>query len=91
MQWKYSDMEASATRPLPPASPPAFAGTDDGLVKGRSTLAGTPGEIVEALLKLRERAQVPLELVARSHLPLLGYTAQADLMQELAEDVAPHV
>jgi hypothetical protein len=29
--------------------------------------------------------------VARSHLPLLGYDAQVEVMQQLAEGVAPHV
>jgi hypothetical protein len=29
--------------------------------------------------------------VARSHFPLLGHDAQVDLMQELAEGVAPQV
>jgi hypothetical protein len=34
---------------------------------------------------------VPVEFVARSHLPLLGYEAQVEVMQQLAEGVAPHV
>ena len=39
MQWKYSDMEASAARPLPAASPPAFdARSDEALVRGRATI-----------------------------------------------------
>ncbi len=91
MQWKYSDMGASATRPLPPPSPPPFVRPDDALVKGRATFAGTPDELVEALLDIRRRAGVPVELVARSHFPLLEYDAQVDLMQQLAEGVAPHV
>jgi len=91
MQWKYSDMEASATRPLPPPAPPPFKRPDDALVKGRATFAGTPDELVEALLDIRKQARVPLELVARSHFPLLEHDAQVDLMQQLAEGVAPHV
>jgi probable F420-dependent oxidoreductase len=91
MQWKYSDMEASAARPLPPVSPPVFDGPDDALVKGRATYAGRPEEMVEALLDIRERAGVPLEFVARSHFPLLEFGAQVDLMTQLAEGVAPHV
>jgi alkanesulfonate monooxygenase SsuD/methylene tetrahydromethanopterin reductase-like flavin-dependent oxidoreductase (luciferase family) len=91
MQWKYSDMEASASRPLPPPSPPPFQRTDDALLKGRATYAGTPAELVEALLDIQKQTGVPLEFVARSHLPLLEYDAQVDLMEQLAEDVAPHV
>ncbi len=91
MQWKYSDMGASATRPLPPPSPPTFEGTDGDLVRGRSTLAGTPEDLVASLLAIREQAGVPLEFVARSHFPLLEHDAQVDLMQQLAEGVAPHV
>ena len=91
MQWKYSDMEASATRPLPPPAAPPFDRPADALVKGRATFAGTPDEIVEALLDIREQAGVPVELVARSHFPLLEYDAQVDLMEQLAEGVAPHV
>jgi alkanesulfonate monooxygenase SsuD/methylene tetrahydromethanopterin reductase-like flavin-dependent oxidoreductase (luciferase family) len=91
MQWKYSDMEASATRPLPPPSPPPFGRPDEELVGGRATYAGTTDEIVEALLDVRARAGVPVELVARSHLPLLEHAEQVDLMAQLAEGVAPHV
>jgi alkanesulfonate monooxygenase SsuD/methylene tetrahydromethanopterin reductase-like flavin-dependent oxidoreductase (luciferase family) len=91
MQWKYSDMEASATRPLPPPSPPPFDRPDDDLVRGRATFAGSPDELVEALLDLRRQAGVPLELVARSHFPLLELDEQVELMQQLAEGVAPHV
>jgi hypothetical protein len=91
MQWKYSDMGASATRPLPPPSPPPYDRPNDAQLKGRATYAGTPDELVEALLDIRKQAGVPLEFVARSHLPLLEHAAQVDLMQQLAEGVAPHV
>jgi len=91
LQWKYSDMEASATRSLPPRVPPSFDGPDEDLTTGRATYAGTSDEIVEALLEIREQAGVPVEFVARSHLPLLAYDAQVDLMGLLAEGIAPHV
>ncbi len=82
MQWKYSDMEASVTRSLPPPAPPAFEGTDEDLLGGRATaFAGTAGELVEGLLDIRRRAGVPVELVARSHLPLLEKSEQVELMQ----------
>ena len=91
MQWKYSDMEASAIRSLPAIAPPPFDGPDDALLKGRATYAGPPEAIVEALFDLRARAGVPLEFVARSHFPLLPYDAQLGLIEQLAEGVAPHV
>jgi probable F420-dependent oxidoreductase len=91
MQWKYSDMEASATRPLPAPPPPPPDRPDDELVKGRATYAGSPDELVEALLDIRRQAGVPVEFVARSHFPLLEYAAQVDLMEQLAVGVAPHL
>jgi probable F420-dependent oxidoreductase len=91
MQWKYSDMEASASRPLPSHAPPPFRGPDEALLTRGTTFAGTPDQLVEALHDFRRRAQVPIEFVARSYLPLLGFDQQVDLMQQLAEDVAPHV
>jgi probable F420-dependent oxidoreductase len=91
MQWKYADMEASAARPLPPPAPPPFDRPDEDLVKGRSTYAGTPDQLVEALLDIRAQAGVPVEFVARSYMPLLDYGAQIELMERLAEGVAPHV
>jgi alkanesulfonate monooxygenase SsuD/methylene tetrahydromethanopterin reductase-like flavin-dependent oxidoreductase (luciferase family) len=91
MNWKYSDMEASANRALPAATPPAFARDDESLVRGRATIAGTTDEIVEALLSLRERAGVPVEFAARSYFPMLEFDEQLEVMQQLAEGVAPHV
>lgn len=92
MQWKYSDMVASATRPLPAASPPPFEGPDDRILRSRSaTFAGTPDQLVEALLDIRRQGGVPVELVARIHLPMLGFAEQLELMQQVAEGVAPHV
>jgi probable F420-dependent oxidoreductase len=91
MQWKYSDMEASATRPLPAATPPPFDRPDEALVAGRATFAGTSAEIVESLLAIREQAGLPVEFVARSHFPLLEWGPQVELMAQLAEGVAPHV
>lgn len=91
VNWKYSDMEASATRTLPPPAPPAFGRPDDALLKRRTMFAGTPEELVEALLALRKQAAVPVEFVARSHLPMIGYDEQLEVMQQLGEGVAPHV
>ena len=91
MQWKYSDMEASASRPLPPPSPPPFRRPDEALLKRGTTYAGTPDQLVEALHDIRRRAEVPVEFVARSYFPDLGYDEQVELMQQLAEGVAPHV
>jgi len=91
LNWKYSDMEASATRSLPPASPPPFDGPDEKLLSRRTAHAGTPDELVEALLEVRNQVPVAVEFVARSHLPLIDYEAQLDVMQQLAEGVAPHV
>jgi len=91
LNWKYSDMEASAIRPLPAVSPPPFGGRDEDLLARRTAYAGTPDELVEALLEVRSQVPVPVEFVARSHLPLLEYDAQVDVMQQLAEGVAPHV
>jgi probable F420-dependent oxidoreductase len=91
MQWKYSDMESSASRVLPASVPPAFTGSDEDLVRGRATFAGSADALVDALDSLRRRAGVPVELAARSHLPLLERQAQVDLMTELAEGVAPRV
>ncbi len=91
MMWKYSDMEASAARPgLPPAPPPLTDDRRDRLL-GRSTIAGTTQQIVETLLEVRRRAGMPVEFVARSYFPSLAYDRQVELMQELAEGVAPHV
>jgi hypothetical protein len=84
-------MGASATRPLPPPSAPPYDRPDDAQLKGRATYAGTHDALVEALLDIRRQAGVPLEFVARSNFPLLEYDAQVDLMQQLAEGVAPHV
>ena len=91
LNWKYSDMEASASRPLPPATPPPFNRPDETLLKRGTTHAGTADELVETLLDIRRRARVPVEFVARSHLPMLDYDAQLELMEQLSEAVAPHV
>ncbi|MGK2849595.1 MAG: LLM class flavin-dependent oxidoreductase [Candidatus Limnocylindrales bacterium] len=91
MQWKYSDMEASASRPLPAATPPPLDRSDEDLVRGRATFAGPPEVLVEALLDIRRQAGVPVEFAARSHFPLLDIDPQLELMEQLAEAVAPHV
>jgi probable F420-dependent oxidoreductase len=91
MSWKYSDMEASATRPgPPPEAPPLDAERREQLLR-RSVAAGTGDQIVEYLNGIREAAGVPVEFAARSYFPTVDYPQQIELMQQLAEEVAPHV
>jgi probable F420-dependent oxidoreductase len=91
MTWKYSDMGASATRSGPPGAAPQFDPSKKESLLARSVVAGTSGQIVEYLGKIREATPLPLEFAARSYFPTLDYQEQLELMQQLAEEVAPHV
>jgi hypothetical protein len=91
MQWKYSDMEASTTRSLPPIAAPSLDAGDEVLRRRRTTIAGPADALVEALHGIQRKAGVPVEFVARSHLPMLEYEVQLELMSELAEGIAPFV
>lgn len=91
MYWKYSDMEASATRPGPARGAPPFDETMRDRLYGRSTLAGTGEQMVETLNEIKKAAGLPIEFAARSYFHTLEYGDQVELMQQLAEEVAPHV
>ena len=91
MYWKYRDMEASATRPGPPPPAPPFDAAMRDRLYGRSTIAGSGGEMVEALNQIKEAVGLPVEFAARSYFHTLAYAEQVELMQYLAEEVAPHV
>ena len=91
MTWKYTDMEISASRSGPPPEAPDLTEERRASLHRRFTLAGSSEEIVDTLLGLRDQAGVPVEFVARSYFPTLEYSAQVELMQQLAEEVAPHL
>lgn len=91
MYWKYSDMEASATRPGPPPPAPPFDETKRERLYGRSTVAGTGEQIVTYLNETREAAGLEVEFAARSYFHTLDYDDQVELMEQLAEEVAPHI
>ena len=91
MMWKYRDMEASASRALPPAEPPPFDDSKRDRLFGRATIAGTGDQIVEYLHGIREEAGVGVEFVARSFFHTLRNAEQRELMQQLAEEVSPHI
>ncbi len=91
MMWKYSDMEESARRPLPPPEAPPLDPERRDRLFGRSTIAGTGEQIVEHLHEIRDRAGMPVEFVARSHFATLPYDDQLELMERLATEVAPHI
>ena len=91
MSWKYTDMEASTNRPGSPVAAPPMAAKAEERLRSRSMLAGPPARIVSDLLEIREEAGVPVEFVARSFFATLPYEDQVALMQQLAEEVAPHL
>ena len=91
MTWKYSDMEASATRSGPPPAAPELTEADRHALLRRATIAGSSDEIVDSLLDLRDRAGIAVEFAARSYFPTLDYDSQVELMTHLAEEVAPRI
>jgi probable F420-dependent oxidoreductase len=91
MYWKYGDMEDSVARTGPPPQAPPFDPSKRDRLFGRSTAAGTPQQIVEQLQGIRDQAKLPVQFAARSYFPTLEYEAQVELMQQLAEEVAPHL
>lgn len=91
MMWKYEDMEASATREIPAPEPPPLDELNRDRLFSRASVAGSPDQIVEYLLDIRRRAGVHVDFVARSYFHTLRYEDQVELMQQLAEEVAPHI
>lgn len=91
LTWKYSDMEASATRPLPTAEPPPAPGDVMEKIRARSVVVGSGQEIVDRLNTLRTEAGVPVEFMARSFFSTLPHAHQVELLERLAADVMPHV
>jgi len=91
MTWKYSDMEESASRSGPPRAAPELTEDRRKRLQNRFTVAGSSDEIVATLLGVREQASLPVEFVARSYFATLEYEDQVALMQQLAEEVAPHL
>ncbi len=91
MSWKYSDMEASATRTGPPPNAPELTDETREALRQRSTLAGPADQIVEDLHDIRSRSGLGIEFVARSFFHTLSYADQVDLMERLATEVAPYL
>ncbi|HLF59892.1 MAG TPA: LLM class flavin-dependent oxidoreductase [Acidimicrobiia bacterium] len=91
MSWKYDDMEESAIRPGPPPHAPELTEERRSSLRKRFIAAGSSDEIVSTLLEIRERAELPVEFVARSYFATLAYEQQVELMHQLAEEVAPHL
>jgi hypothetical protein len=91
MMWKYTDMEASASRPGPPPEAPRLSDANQQALRRRSTIAGTSEQIVENLLGIRGSSGVEVEFVARSFFPTMDYEQQVELMERLATEVAPHI
>ncbi len=91
MEWKYGDMEASATRSGPIRFAPPMGRGELEALRHTDALVGPPDLIVERLLALRDRAGVPVEFVARSYFHTLEHARQRELMQCLAEEIGPHL
>jgi probable F420-dependent oxidoreductase len=85
--WKYSDMEASATRTG--ISTPPTPTEEDMEETNRRILGGSAGEIIDAVASIRETAGVPVEWIARSYFPDLTYDRQLDVAERLATEVMP--
>jgi alkanesulfonate monooxygenase SsuD/methylene tetrahydromethanopterin reductase-like flavin-dependent oxidoreductase (luciferase family) len=87
--WKYSDMEASASR-SGIAEPPLLDQTSQGIVTER-ILGGSSPEILDTLGSIHERVGAPVEWVARSFFSDLPHARQLEIAQQLATEVLPFV
>jgi len=88
-RWKYSDMEASATRSgisAVPALPPVEAEE-----VAEQVISGSSREIVDTIGSIREQVGVPVEWVARSYFADLPYGRQLDVAEQLAAEVMPFI
>jgi probable F420-dependent oxidoreductase len=85
--WKYSDMEASATRTGIASAPPPSEGEHENIMS--RILGASASEIVDSVALIREQVGVPIEWVARSYFPDLVHDQQLDIAQQLATDVMP--
>ncbi len=90
MRWKYGDMEASAGRSGELPEPPALSAEAEEELRS-ATLLGSESDIAEQLAEIRAAAGAELDIVARAYLPTLTYDEQVEVMQQLAEEVAPLV
>ena len=89
--WKYSDMVPSATRPGPPSRAPAPDAAMLDTIRKRDVLLGPADQIVESLGSIRELTGVPIRFVAKSCFPTLSLAPQLELIDRLAEEIAPYV
>jgi len=87
--WKYSDMEASATRTGIVSVAPRHDANLENITS--QILGGSSEQIVAAISTIRERTGVPIEWVARSYFPDLSYTRQIEIAEQLAAEVMPFV
>lgn len=90
LRWKYGDMESSMQRNGPLPQPPPLTGEAETRLR-KTVLLGTGSQIVEQCDEIRTAAGVEIELVARSYFPTLSFAQQVDVMEQLAEEVAPHL
>ncbi len=89
-RWKYSDMDAAASRNGPIAATPALS--DDMADKMRkASVIGSSQQIVDYLNDIKSQVDVPLRIMARSHFATLEYARQVEILDQLAEEVLPHV
>jgi probable F420-dependent oxidoreductase len=88
--WKYSDMEASASRPGVIASTPPLTNEWRERMLER-IIGGSAQQIIDTIGDLREQVGVPVEWIARSHFADLNYERQTEIVDALAEEVMPHV
>lgn len=88
MRWKYEDMEDSAARSGSLPVPPAMTSEYEEKLR-TATLLGSGDQIAEQITRIREAAGVELDIVARSYFPTLEYSRQVEVLQQLAEEVAP--
>ncbi len=88
MRWKYSDMEASASRTGNVPAPPPLDSPAAGSLR-ENVLVGPAEMIAEHVRNIEARVGVPLHFVARSYFPAMSFSQQSEELQRIAEEVIP--